>query len=93
MAAVLQILTYITILIKKNIGYKFKHKTSKSGKVGHIFSVWLVLFLSKFVFLEVIDIVFGQAVYIGGFIGLMAIIVVMTATKELTDHIFNKLAD
>jgi hypothetical protein len=52
-----------------------------------------VLFLSKFVFLAVIDFVFGEAVEISGFIGLMAIIVTMTVTKELIDYIFNKLSD
>jgi len=92
-AVVLQILTHLTLMLKKKVSREFKHKTGRYSNLGHILSVWLVLFLSKFVFLAVIDLVFGDSVQISGFVGLLAIIIIMTVAKELTDYIFDKLAD
>lgn len=92
-AVVLQVLTYFTLLLKKKVAGRFRQKSGRWSKVGLVMGVWLVLFVSKFVFLAVIDFIFGQAVEISGFIGLMAIIVVMTLAKESIDYLFNKLAD
>lgn len=92
-AIVMQILTYLTLLLKKRIVSGFSQRGGSLSKVGMILGVWLVLFLSKFVFLAAIDFIFGQAVEISGFVGLMAIIITMTLVKESIDYIFNKLAD
>jgi hypothetical protein len=92
-ALVMQILTYLTLLLKQKIVVGFRPKTGSYYKAAMVISVWLVLFLSKFVFLAVIDVIFGDSVEISGFVGLIAIIVTMTIAKELIDLIFNKLAD
>jgi len=92
-AIVLQVLTYLTLLVKKRVASSFKHKPGAGNKAGLVLGVWLVLFLSKFVFLAAIDAIFGSSVEISGFVGLMAIIVTMTLAKELIDIGFNKLAD
>lgn len=92
-AIVLQVLTYLTLVLKKKVAGTFKQKPGTINRVGHVFGVWLVLFLSKFVFLAAIDVIFGSSVEISGFVGLMAIIVTMTLAKEFIDYSFNKLAD
>lgn len=92
-AIVLQVLTYLTLLVKKQVAGKFKHKPGAGNKAGLVLGVWLVLFLSKFVFLAVIDVLFGSSVEISGFVGLMAVIITMTLAKEGIDYAFNKLAD
>lgn len=92
-AIVMQLLTYLTLRFKKRVSGRFKNSVTPLSKFGHVLSVWLILFLSKFVFLAVIDFVFGQAVSISGFVGLLLIIITMTAAKELTDYVFDKLAE
>lgn len=92
-AIVMQILTYLTLLIKKKISSKYSKDSGVLNKSAVVFSVWLVLFLSKFVFLAAIDFIFGEAVEISGFVGLIAIIVSMTVVKQLIDYIYLKLAD
>ncbi len=92
-AIVLQVLTYLTLLVKKQVAGKFKHKPGAGNQAGLVLGVWLVLFLSKFVFLAVIDVLFGSSVEISGFVGLMAVIITMTLAKEGIDYAFNKLAD
>ena len=92
-AVVMQILTYSTLFLKKGVTDKFRNKSGKWNKIALVISVWLVLFLSKFVFLAAIDFIFGSYVEISGFVGLIAIILTMTVAKELIDYIFGKLAD
>ena len=92
-AVVMEILTYLTLLLKKRIASRFKYKPGSWNKVALVVGVWLVLFLSKFVFLAVIDFTFGDNVEISGFVGLLAIILSMTVAKESIDYIFKKLAD
>ena len=55
------------------------------------FSVWLVLFLSKFVFLEVIAIVFRSEVKIKGFVGLLIIVICLTAAEKIVNLIDKRL--
>ena len=92
-AIVMEVLMYLTLILKHRVAAQFKHKPGAANKFGHIVGVWLVLFLSKFVFLAVIDVIFGDLVMISGFVGLLAIILTMTVAKESLDYIFKKLAD
>ena len=66
-AIVMEMLTYLTFLLKDLIVGWFKDKEGKIYRYAMFFRVWLVLFLSKFVFLEVIAIVFRSEVKIKGF--------------------------
>lgn len=91
-AIVMQILTYLTFWLKSLVIKYFKGKEGRIYKAALVFSVWLILFLSKFVFLAVIDFIFGSAVEISGFFGLVIIIIVMIVSKNLIDVAYAKLA-
>ncbi len=91
-AVVMQILTYITFWLKGIVVKKFKGKEDSKYKFALVFGVWIIMFLSKFVFLAVIDFVFGGNVKISGFIGLVIIIVIMTLSKKMIDILYEKLA-
>ncbi len=85
-AIVLQVLTYLTFMLKDVVVAQFSLSDTKS-KTGLIFSVWVIMFFSKFVFLWVIDIIFGEQVEISGFIGLLAIIIVLTVAQKLVGRV------
>lgn len=91
MAIVMQILTYLTFQLKGAVINHFKDKEGSKYKAAMVFIVWLIMFLSKFVFLEVIDVIFGTSVEISGFIGLVLIIVTMVAADKLIDVVYGKL--
>jgi hypothetical protein len=91
-AVVMQILTYLTFWLKSQVVKYFKGKEGKIYQAALVFGVWLILFLSKFVFLAVIDFIFGSSVEISGFVGLLLIIVTMTVAKYLMDVIYARLA-
>ena len=74
-AVVMQLLTYLTFALKDRVVAWFRRRGGPQHKVGIVVSVWLIMFLSKFVFLGVISVIFRDAVHISGFVGLMVIIV------------------
>lgn len=92
-AFVLEVLTYLTLYLKRFVAGWFRRRNKRFSNVGLFFGVWLVLFLSKFVFLEVVDIVFGDHVYFSGVLGIIAVLLTMSAVKGLIDITFRKLAD
>lgn len=61
-AFVMQVLTYLTLSLKNRTVRWFKNRNGRFSKVGLVLGVWLIMFLSKFVFLEVIDFVFGYTI-------------------------------
>ena len=91
-AIVLQILTYITFWLKSLVVKYFKGRDGKKYVAAMLFGVWLILFFSKFVFLAVIDFIFGSSVEILGFIGLVFIILIMSLTKKLIEIVYARLA-
>jgi hypothetical protein len=91
-AIVLQLLTYSTFGLKNVVIKHFKDKEGSKYKIALGFGVWLIMFLSKFVFLAAIDFIFGNAVEISGFVGLALIIAIMTISKKLIDVVYVKLA-
>ena len=90
-AIVMEMLTYLTFLLKDLIVGWFKDKEGKIYRYAMFFSVWLVLFLSKFVFLEVIAIVFRSEVKIKGFVGLLIIVICLTAAEKIVNLIDKRL--
>ncbi len=90
---VLQALTFWTLGFKKWLGSKFTYPKYKKIKPAKFFSIWAVLFFSKFIFLWVIDVVFGNNVEISSFVSLLAIILVMTVIKESLFYFDSTLED
>lgn len=87
MALLMQCMVFPTILFKKRIALWFKARGGKYTRLATVFAVWLVMFSSKFVFLAAIDMVFGDAVVISGFVGLLLIIVTATLLQALADYV------
>ena len=92
-AIVMQILTYATFQLKDMVVGHFKNRTGPINKPALAFSVWLIMFFSKFVFLGVISFIFSSSVYISGFVGLLVIIICMTVAKQLINYTYDKLGD
>ncbi|MDQ5886585.1 MAG: hypothetical protein QG628_982 [Patescibacteria group bacterium] len=93
MAIVMQFLTYVTFAFKDVVRSWFKGKNSKGSKVALGFSIWLILFLSKFVFLAVIDFIFRDSVQISGFVGLLFIVASLTIVQQIIEMIDRKLGE
>jgi hypothetical protein len=86
-AFVLALLVYPTFKLKS---YLAKHFKSRNQKIALVFSVWAVMFTSKFLFLWVLDIIFGSYLEISGFLGLIIIIVTATVLQKVVDYFYRK---
>jgi len=86
-AFALAMLVYPTFKIKSFLINFFK---KRNQKVALVLSVWAVLFVSKFVFLWVLEIIFGNYLDISGFFGLLIIILVATMLQKIVDYFYKK---
>jgi hypothetical protein len=85
----------VVVLAKDRVKARFKAATTPFGKVAAGFLLWLVLFGSKFVVLELVHLVFGTSVRLGGFFSVTALILVLmlarAAVRRLL-HVFPSYA-
>lgn len=88
---VLEILTYLAFSLKSKIIKWLKDRQGAFYKVLMVFFVWLVMFTSKFIFIWVLDLIFGSYISINGFFGILAIVLCVTIIHKLAYYIFKKL--
>jgi hypothetical protein len=91
-ALVLQVLTYLTFLLKKRIIAWLKDKPGLVYRLLMFFCVWLVMFLSKFVFIAVLDLLFSQYIYVHGFFGILVVVLSVTILHKLANYTFHPAA-
>lgn len=90
-AFVLQILTFLTFAFKDIAVRPLKGREGAGYKVATGLTIWAIVFFSKFVFLAVLDYVFGDDIDIDNFVHLMVIIVTMTVAKAIFDLVYARL--
>lgn len=95
-ALLLQILLKLTLAIEHRVAAFFKAKQGGFAKFLRFFFAWLILFGSKFVILEALDLVFGESLrFLGAFHGLVtliAVIVAMLLAEELVLRFYRRLS-
>ncbi|MBI3494805.1 hypothetical protein HY004_02380 [Candidatus Saccharibacteria bacterium] len=91
-AFVLQVLTSVVMLLKKKIVAGLKSKDGKQYRALMFFCVWFLLFVSKFIFIVILDLLFGDYVYVHGFIGILIVVASATILVTLVDYTFSKLS-
>ena len=87
---VLELLTVGAMAIKDQIVGRLRHRTRPRARILMVFGVWFVLFSSKFVFVWVIDALFGDDVNVQGFFGIMLVVAGVTVLQRLaakSDHV------
>ena len=92
LAIVMEALTFLTFLFKDRVIVWFKNRDDKVSRYLMFFSVWLILFFSKFIFIEVIALIFRN-VEISGFIGVLLMVACLTLAERLIYFIDQKLED
>ena len=92
-AVVLEILTYLAFLLKGKIVTWLKNRQGLIYRVLMFFCVWLIMFVSKFVFIWVIDTIFGNNINIHGFFGILLIVLCVTIIHKLANKVFISLGE
>lgn len=92
-AFVLEVMTYLTFLLKKRIIAWLKDKSGTIYRVLTFLCVWLVMFVSKFVFIGVLDLLFSKYIYVHGFFGILFVVLSVTILHKLANFVFHMLAE
>lgn len=92
----LQVLLKMTIALEHRLAKYFNAKEARWARIMRFVSAWAVLFGSKFVILETVDVAFGnRVVFSGSFNGLvwlMLVLVVMIIAEEAVVRLYGRLA-
>ena len=92
----ISIFTAILLKILLEIILKLEHRVASvfaAYKFLRILFVWLILFGSKFLILEVVDLVFGKHVELGKFLDVIVLVIALMVTREVFQWIYLALGE
>jgi hypothetical protein len=81
-AVLLKAALELVILVKGQILTRLRAATSGRAKLAAAVSLWAVAAGSKLVVLELVDLVFGDAVSLGGFFSVTLLVLVLLASRN-----------
>lgn len=80
-AVLLKAVLELVVVVEKRVKSRFRQATSGAGKLIAGLLLWLLLIGSKFLVLEVVDLVFGSRVSLGGFIPVALLIITLLLAR------------
>ena len=92
----ISIFTAILLKILLEIILQLEHKVAKALEAYRflrIFFVWLILFGSKFLILEVVDLLFGEHVELGKFLDVIVLVIALMVAREIFQRIYISLGE
>ena len=92
-AIVLKILLEIILRFEEIVGDFFKSRPGRLSNLMRIISTWVILFLSKFLILEVIDLIFGEHVELGKFLDVIVLVISLMVAREIFQRIYISLGE
>jgi len=80
----------IVLAAKNWVKARFRAASTPTGKVVAAIMLWAVLFGSKFLVLEVVDLVFGDRVSLGGFFSVTALILCLLLARAAVRRLLRR---
>ena len=90
-AIVLKAFLVIILSFEHHVADFFKRYKSTFSRYVYYFTTFSILFFSKFIILEAINIIFGHKVDIYGFIPLIVLIIALIVSRKLIEYIYKNL--
>jgi hypothetical protein len=87
-AILLKALLDVILGLEHRVAHFFEARPGKLSKFMRIMSTWLILFLSKFLILEAVDLVFGDHVELGKFVHVLGLVIALMVARELVQRIY-----
>ena len=88
-AVLLKIALELVLSLKARLIGRFRGAATPTGKVVSAFLVWLVAVGSKFVVLELVNVIFGEAVSLGGFISVTLLVLALLTSRSLVRRLLD----
>jgi len=80
----------IVVAAKNRVKARFRQASTPIGKVVAAVLLWVVLFGSKFLVLEVVALVFGDRVSLGGFFSVTALILALLVSRAVVRRLLQQ---
>ena len=80
----------VVVAVKNRVKARFRQAATPIGKVMAGVLLWAVLFGSKFLVLEAVDLVFGARVSLGGFFSVTFLIVVLMLSRAAVRRLLRR---
>ena len=80
-ATLLKIALELVLLLKGKILTRFRAASTRRARIVAAVALWVVAAGSKLVVLELVDLVFGDAVSLGGFVPVTLLVVALLASR------------
>jgi hypothetical protein len=91
-AALLKITLELVILLKGQIVSRLRAADTRRAKLVPAVSLWVVAAGSKLVVLELVDLVFGDAVSLGGFVSVTLLVVALLVSRAAVRRLLDDSA-
>lgn len=88
-AALLKVALEVVILLKGRIVARLRAADTRRAKLGAAVSLWVVAAGSKLVVLGLVDVVFGDAVSLGGFISVTLLVVALLGSRAAVRRVLD----
>lgn len=92
-AVLLKLLLDVIVGLEHRVSGFFKRRSGTVFTILGLVSAWAILFLSKFALLEIVDIVFGDEVELGGLLEIILLVIALMATRQLFQLIYERLGE
>ncbi len=80
-AVLLKVALEVVIVLKTRVIDRLRAATTKRGLVAATLALWVLAAGSKLVVLELVDVVFGDAVSLGGFVAVTFLVVTLLVSR------------
>jgi hypothetical protein len=80
-AILLKIVLELVVVLKAKVVDRLRAAKTGRGRVTAALSLWVVAAGSKPMVLELVNLIFGEAVYLGGFIAVTLLVVALLASR------------
>ena len=92
-AILLKALLEIILRFEHRVADFFKARPGKISKFLRFMSTWIILFASKFLILEIVDLVFGDHVELGKFLDVILLVIALMVAREVVQWIYLSLGE
>ena len=87
-AILLKALLDLILGLEHRVAHFFEARHGNLSRILRIISTWFILFVSKFLILEVVDLVFGDHVELGKFVHVLSLVISLMVAREVVQRVY-----
>lgn len=90
-AVLLKVMLAVIGRLEHRVSAYFKRRSGAAARILRVLAVWAILFVSKFVILEAVALIFRGSVQLGGFLEIVALIIALMVAEGLVWAVYRRI--